>query len=263
MKKIIADARVDVFLICNCFRNGEQEGRYHSPEFTMLEYYTMGADYMDSLAITERLFAALYQAFPDAPRQAAPPFVRMTMEEAFIRYAHFSLEEALANGSLREKAAALGIDAPADAGDGIIYNLVFIHAVEPQLALEGPVALLDYPAIVPCLAKALPQKSACKQRWELYAGGVELANCYTEETKAEEVRAFFASEAAEKKAHGLVAHAVDADYWKMFLPVAGTDGDVLRYPECSGVALGMDRLIMLLCGKSDIAGVLPCAHAND
>jgi lysyl-tRNA synthetase class 2 len=112
---------------------------------------------------------------------------------------------------------------------------------------------------VPCLAKALPDKNSCKQRWELYAGGVELANCYTEETRAEEVRSFFMSEAAKKKAHGLVAHAVDAEYWKLFLPINGPCGDVLHYPKCSGVALGMDRLIMLLCGKPDIAGVFPCA----
>jgi len=103
------------------------------------------------------------------------------------------------------------------------------------------------------------------ERWELYARGIELANCFSEETRPEEVRRFFESEKAEKEKTALVHHRVDEDYWKLFAPLS--DGNLLSdgsefpnrnlFPECSGVAMGLDRLIMLLCGRSTIDGILP------
>ena len=94
------------------------------------------------------------------------------------------------------------------------------------------------------------------ERWELYLRGIELANCYSEETDPREVRNFFESEAEIKAATALVPHRVDRDYWKVFLPrrIGETD---LPFPRCSGVALGLDRLIMALTGRSSIDGVLP------
>jgi lysyl-tRNA synthetase class 2 len=105
---------------------------------------------------------------------------------------------------------------------------------------------------VPSLAK---KNSGGKtaERWELYAAGLELANCYTEETGAPEVRRFFEAEAAEKERKALVRHKVDKDYWKIFLPSPGGPS----FPPCSGVALGIDRLVMYLAGKSRIDAVLP------
>ena len=130
-----------------------------------------------------------------------------------------------------------------------LYDLIFIHAVEPRLKQERPVALLDYPAFVPCLARRSADGKTV-ERWELYWKGVELANCFTEETDAEQVRHFFESEAAAKEQQALVRHRTDHDYWKLFR-------DNPPFPPCSGVALGLDRLIMALCGRSSIDSVLP------
>jgi lysyl-tRNA synthetase class 2 len=111
---------------------------------------------------------------------------------------------------------------------------------------------MDYPAFVPCLAQnGGPQT---KQRWELYINGIELANCYSEETDPEEVRRFFGNETAEKEKTALVRHAVDGAYWQIFARDRA-------FPRCSGVAMGLDRLIMALCGKSSIDGVLPFANS--
>ena len=121
---------------------------------------------------------------------------------------------------------------------------------------DSPLAIVDYPAFVPCLAK----KSAggkTVERWELYVGGIELANCYSEETKPEEVRRFFASESAVKKKTALTPHRVDPDYWKLFLPKPGAHGRKQPFPPCSGVAMGLDRLVMALAGRSTIDGALP------
>ena len=242
MKKIIAQHRTSVFQICKCFRNGESSGFLHSPEFTMLEYYTMDADYLDSLALTKELFAFL----SEAGSGLSAPFERMTVAEAFARFAGFDLFAAAeTEGALEKEARRLGLEPPADMGTAQLYDLIFIAAVEPCLKQERPVALLDYPAFVPCLAKKNADNKTV-QRWELYYNGIELANCFTEETDAEQVRRFFESEAAAKERRALVKHRVDRACWQ---------GRAL--PPCSGVALGLDRLIMSLCGRSTIDSVLP------
>jgi lysyl-tRNA synthetase class 2 len=254
MKKLIASHRVNMYQICKCFRNGESSGFLHSPEFTMLEYYTMDADYLDSLAITEELFAELLRGPGSPPAGLAPPFERISVAEAFIRWAGFDLfEAARREGGMEAEARRLGIDPMPGLDTAGIYDLIFIHSVEPRLPRDHAAALTDYPAFVPCLAKKKGPGTGPKgevktvERWELYARGVELANCYSEETDPEEVRRFFESEAAEKEKTALVPHRRDPGFWKQFL----------SFPRCSGVALGVDRLIMTLLGKSNIDMVLP------
>ena len=282
MKKLIARHRASVYQICKCFRNGESTGRLHSPEFTMLEYYTMEADYRDSLALTEELFFRLLELCPQsaAPKSAQselcprshrsqsggtelrpsglrPPFLRLTMEEAFIRHAGFSLFDAVGQGTLAAEARKLGLDPPPDLDTPALYDLIFIHAVEPSLPRDRAVALMDYPAFVPCLA----QKSGdgrTVERWELYARGVELANCYSEETDPGEIRRYFDRERRKKNQTALVPHGIDEDYWKNFLPKAKSPfPDGQGFPPCSGVAMGLDRLLMVLMGRSGIDATLP------
>ncbi|MCL2191443.1 MAG: LysR family transcriptional regulator [Treponema sp.] len=242
MKKTIARHRVSVYQVCKCFRNGESSGFLHSPEFTMLEYYTMGADYMDSLALTEELLGFLSDG--GGPR---PPFERLTVAEAFARHAGFDLFDAVSReGGLLAEARRLGLDPAPGTETAVLYDLVFIHAVEPNLRRDRPVALLDYPAFVPCLASPSADGKTL-ERWELYHDGIELANCFSEETDAGRVRDFFESEAKRKEESALVRHRIDRDYWRRFLD----------FPRCSGVAMGLDRLIMALCGRSTIDAVLP------
>jgi lysyl-tRNA synthetase class 2 len=247
MKKIIARYKVNVYQICKCFRNGESSGHLHSCEFTMLEYYTMNANYMDSLALTEELFAYLAHAIPAAPAALALPFERITVAEAFNRYAGFDLFAAAEKeGELEQEARRLGLDPPPGLETPALYDLIFIHAVEPKLQAEKPVALLDYPAFVPCLAKK-SRDDRTVERWELYYNGIELANCFSEETDPQEVKDFFINESKAKEKSALVRHRIDNDYWKIFQ----------NSGKCSGVAMGLDRLIMALTGKSGIEMVLP------
>jgi len=285
MKRLIAQHRTNIYQICKCFRNGESMGRWHSPEFTMLEYYTIEAGYLDSLELTEELFRFLLEGNsnePDPSCSLAPPFIRLTVEEAFSRWAGFDLFKASRrDGAMEEEARRLGLDPMPGLSTQELYDLIFIHTVEQKLRMERPVVLMDYPAFVPCLAKKgsgdgkscddagrkscdeAGKKSGCEtvERWELYAGGVELANCFTEETNAGEVRGFFENEKARKEKSALVRHRVDDDYWKIFLGEELSNKKTIPmkngFPPCSGVAMGLDRLIMLLCGRSSIDGVLP------
>ncbi|WP_010258080.1 EF-P lysine aminoacylase GenX [Treponema primitia] len=257
MKKIIARHRTSVYQICKCFRNGESTGHLHSPEFTMLEYYTMGADYLDSLTLTEELFASLLgdSAKTGYAGQTClrPPFLRITMEEAFSRWAGFSLYDAAEKGTLATEARKLGLTPPTELDTPALYDLIFIHAVEPALPKDKAVVITDYPAFVPCLAQKSPDHRTV-ERWELYVRGIELANCYSEETDPEQVRRYFEREGALKNRDSLVPHRIDGDYWQHFLP---TSGEASGFPQCSGVALGLDRLVMALTGRSSIDSVLP------
>ena len=269
MKKIISQHKTDVYQICKCFRNGESEGRIHSSEFTMLEYYTMNIGYLESLTITEELIAYLLdkgegrrekrefsneqltmdngQVLIDREQKKEDilPFERITVAQVFEKYAGFDLFEAAKDNRIMEREARrLGLDPPSEMTIPELYDLIFIHAVEPHLSIGKPVFLLDYPAFVPCLAK---NNGQTVERWELYWNGIELANCFTEEANPQQVKEFFISEAAEKERYAIVKHKVDHDYWKVF------DG----FPKCSGVAMGLDRLIMALTERKTIDGVLP------
>jgi len=247
MKRLLARHRTSIYQICKCFRNSESSGRQHNPEFTMLEYYTVGADYIDSLKITEELFGELSASI--RAEQLAPPFIRLTVEEAFRRWAGFDLYKAASEpDAMKAEASRLGLNPAPGLSVQELYDLIFIHTVEPELDMERPVALLDYPAFVPCLARKNPDNKTV-QRWELYCRNAELANCFTEETNADEVRSFIEGEKAKKEKDATVRHVVDDDYWKIFTG----DGN----KNWSGVAMGLDRLIMLLCGRSNIDAILP------
>lgn len=270
MKRLIAALRRDgepwgerrdpagIYQICRCFRNGESSGRYHSPEFTMLEYYTLDADYRDSIGITEDLITRL---LPLAGRETGgagslrPPFTRISVEDAFARWAGIDLYRAAAlPGGLEAEARRLGLDPAPGLDRGTLYDLIFVDRVEPALPKDRPVVLTDYPAFVPCLAR---KNGATVERWELYARGIELANCYTEETDPRAVREFFEAEAAARERSALVRHRVDRDYWKIFQPSGdGGTPDDPGFPPCSGVAMGLDRLLMTLTGAAVIDQVL-------
>ncbi len=259
LKQLIAGGSGNIFSISRSFRNSEQSGRQHNPEFSMLEWYTMGADYMQSISTAEAMIDNLIASGrvaniqPEAAARVAPPFERISMTEAFSRWADFDLsghctgrlsaEEELRQ--LHELAARFGLSPSADSSWEELFNLVFVHQIEPSLPEEKAVVIYNYPAGIPALAKPAAEPGRL-ERWELYSGGTELANCYSEETGYERVRSFFDDESAAKKA-ALVAVKSDYDWCNMYRK---------GFPECSGTALGLDRLMMLLSGSRSLGGVI-------
>ncbi|MGP1594430.1 MAG: amino acid--tRNA ligase-related protein [Treponema sp.] len=261
IKPVIAQHRRSVFQLSKCYRNCESTGHIHNPEFTMLEYYTMEADYRRSITITEQLLQSIAEAVAQQPRAdpalcaaASQPFLQLTMDEAFSRYAGFSLAEADTE-MLAAQAVRQGLGTPEHfqnwAWDDL-YELLLVHCVEPALPADVPVALLDYPARVPCLAA---ERSECrtaadgkkiiwntKERWEVYLRGVELANCYTEERNAAAVDSYFSAESAVKAHTAVVLHRTVENFGTV----------CAKMPPCSGVAMGFDRLIMLLAGAKTL-----------
>ncbi len=253
MKRLLAGGTGNIFQIGHAFRNSESLGNQHSPEFTMLEWYTVDATYQDSIQTTEELIRTLVE-LELAELQAAgevylsrllPPFVRLSMAEAFRIHARVNLEECIEAEELTEEARKLGLTPRDDDSWQELFNRIFLTFVEPNIGRERPTVITDFPAQVATLARAIPE-TPWSERWELYMEGRETANCYTEETDPEAVRRFFDSETAEKET-ALVKVEIDEDFPELF-----TRG----FPACSGVALGVDRLIMALTGAPDIKGVI-------
>ncbi len=242
MKRIIAQTHENVFQLCKAFRNAESIGRLHNPEFTMLEYYTIGANSSDNIELTEALFATLVSE--DTPKEAKPPFRRMTMTEAFWEMAALDLDTLHDKDAIKEALKQKGLVIPEGSPWEDLFNVLFLSCVEPRLPKDQPLVLDEYPKEIECLARDIPGTQN-KERWELYVAGVEVANCYTEMATRENVAAYFASQ-TEKKRTALVPHNVDPSYPELFSD----------FPPCSGVAIGFDRLCMGLLGLSDISDVL-------
>ena len=249
MKKIIAATHRSVYQFSHCFRNSEQIGDYHNPEFTMLEYYTVDVDEQDSIEITERLFAQT--ALPSTVDSLLPPFRRMTVAEACKRYAGVDLDAVQSMNKIREAAISLGLQLPsAPERWEDTFNRIFLNFVEPNLPQDKPLVLEDYPVQIECLAKR-KENSPYKRRWELYAHNVELANCYAEETDATVIRQYYEEQyrllCAERANTAKVIPDIDPFFADIFEQ---------NYPKCSGVALGFDRLLMLQMGRKNLRGVI-------
>jgi lysyl-tRNA synthetase class 2 len=213
----------------------------------MLEYYTVDADGDDSIAITIELLRAL--------GIAAEPLI-LTMEEAFQRYAGCPLQlldvpEGVsdATGERVERGAWETVDEAHAQSEREAweeqFQRDFLTLVEPELPRDRPVFLTRYPAAVPTLARTIPG-TPWADRWELYLGGIEVANCFGEETSPERIRSFFRSQQDHKERDAVVVHPIDDAY-------LGTDAPL---PRCSGVALGVDRLCMYLLEVDDIERVI-------
>jgi elongation factor P--(R)-beta-lysine ligase len=243
MKRLLARGSGSIFQICKSFRNFEALGRHHNPEFTMLEWYTVGADYMQSADVMESLLGRLAESMPGAAELAAP-CVRLSMNQAFGSLAGVDLERLQDRDALLGAVRGLGADPAGDETWEQLFNRLLVSRVEPALPRGRPVLLTDWPSAVPTLARA---RGAVAERWELYIDGVEVANCFTEETDGDCLARLFEHEAA-RKSGCRVPHPVDRELLGFF------DG---RFPPCSGVALGMDRLFMLCCGLHHIDGVIP------
>ncbi|MBB6478380.1 EF-P lysine aminoacylase EpmA [Spirochaeta isovalerica] len=248
MKKLLSMGSGDIFQICKSFRNSEQSGRQHNSEFTMLEWYKTGFGYLDNIQETEELFHFLTDE--NSPGNIKPPFARMSMEEAFIRYAGFSLEAHYEREQLYSQCLKLDLGPEEDESWEVLFNRIFIDRVEPNLPQEKPLVLYNYPSRIKTLAKEI-DGTLWSERWELYAGGMELANCFSEENDRKKIRDYYAEEKALKDALSPVSHKVDENFHEFFGK---------GFPRCSGVAMGVDRLIMLLTGERSIGGVILFPH---
>ncbi|MDR2550626.1 MAG: EF-P lysine aminoacylase GenX [Desulfobulbus sp.] len=243
MKRLLAGGCERIFQICHCFRK-EECGRLHQAEFTMLEWYHKGWNYFDLMRQCEELIGWVVRKIPgcagltDGDRlrwqgaevALAPPWERLTVAEAFQRYAAVSATDALR----------------ADRFDEIL-----VVEVEPNLGRTRPVFLYDYPVELGSLARRSRNNPAVAERFELYVAGVELANGFSELTDPLEQRQRFQRAIEQIQEGGKTAEMPERLL-----------ADLSRLGEVAGIALGVDRLCMLLLGHKDIAQTAPLIFAE-
>ena len=240
MKRLLAEGFKKIWQLGPCFRRGER-GRLHNSEFTMLEWYRADADYIDILADTKSLVAFVASEVLGSPPVRAseePPhggatrntdtiFYNSQRIELLPRWQVFTVSEAFLQFAKWD---------PAKNWDEDRFNLDLVEKVEPQLPRDVPVILKDYPAPAAALARKKPGNPAVAERWELYLGGIEIANAYSELTDPAEQRARFAESARAREKNGKEIYPLD----EKFLLALET------MPPSGGIALGVDRLVMLL-----------------
>ena len=245
MKRLLADGAGPIFQICKVFRNGEVSPT-HNPEFTMLEFYRPNADYRAIMNDLEATLAAAAAALGRPSPFGHRPYERVTVQEALQRETGVDLREAADAAALSAAARRVGVRTePGDGFDDVFFRL-FLERVEPRLGRDRPAFLIDYPASMAALARLSPQDPSVAERFELYAQGLELANGFSELTDPLEQRRRLEEERELRRARGRRAYPLD----ETFLEAVG------RMPPSGGVALGLDRVLMLLLGAERIEDVL-------
>jgi len=257
-KKLLAAGEERLFTLARVFRNGERSALHH-PEFTMLEWYRAHETYealMDDCAAllastaeatgAGRLRFRGYEADPFAPPE------RLTVPESFERFAGIDLMASIApdgttdRDALWHAARAAGIRVAQDDIWADVFTRVMVEKVEPRLGMGRATILCDYPISEAALARPKPGEPRLAERFELYACGVELANAFGELTDAAEQRRRFEAWMDEKQRIYGERYPIDEDFLSALAVM----------PEASGIALGVDRLAMLLTGAERIEQVL-------
>ena len=256
-KKLLAAGEKRVVSFARVFRNRER-GALHHPEFTMVEWYRTDATYevlMDDctaiLCETARATGAREFRFRDKSIDPYSPPERLTVADAFKRYAGVDLLASVDKGegdraALAAEATRIGIATAPNDTWGDIFSRILSERVDPQLGLGRATVLFEYPLPLAALARPKPGNAKTAERFELYACGVELANAFGELTNVVEQRTRFETAMSEKqRIHG-ERYPVDEDF------LAALE----QMPPASGIALGLDRLVMLATGAQRIDQVI-------
>lgn len=280
MKKLVSAGVGNIFQICKSFRNGEGLSSRHNPEFTILEWYRTNADYKDVMTDFEKMMLHIIgfvksgekkksqnddwqltdeTAKNDLKKQSlmyqgknyniSTPFPKMTVYEAFEKYVGLSnKEELLSKEALAKIALEKNYQVNSDSTWEEIYNQIFLNEIEPKLAkLDTPVIIYDYPTSQAALSKKKKDDPRFAERFEVYMAGLELGNAFSELTDAKEQKERFLDELTLRKKLGKTEYGLDEDYIESLRS---------GMPETGGIAVGLDRLIMLFADATSIEEVM-------
>jgi len=227
MKRLLAAGSGCIYQICKAFRANE-EGQRHNPEFTMLEWYRIGFDH-------HRLMNEIDDFLQHVLKM--PPTQRMSYAQLFQHYLHldifYSPDEVLRNCIQQ----AGWMNAPVERLDrDTCLQLLMSHAIEPQLGFDAPLFVYDFPSSQAALARLSHTQPCVAERFELYIQGIEIANGFHELTDADEQKQRFLRDQVKRREHNQPIPNIDPRF------LAALENGL---PDCAGVALGIDRLIML------------------
>ncbi len=243
MKRLLACGSGDIYQITKAFRQDEV-GAHHNPEFTMLEWYRLGFDHHALMDEMDELLQLILKT---------PPAIRLSYAALFEKYCGINPHEASVE-ALKECAHHVRINFHQDSTDRDLWlNLLMSHHIEPQLNQAAPTFVYDFPASQAALARIAPGNPPTAARFEVYFKGIELANGFHELQDPAQQRARFEANLATRKAQALPLLPID-EYFLAALQAG--------LPDCAGVALGLDRVIMLAMQQERISHVLSFDWTN-
>ena len=248
MKRLLAAGSGDIYQICRVFRDDEL-GRWHQPEFTLLEWYRLGWDERRLMAeVAELIEAALAAATPaGSPRRRVVQLTYAAAVEPVLG--------APPNAPTAELVRALeqaGVEVPAGLGHDAVLDLAFGTVVLARFDAHALTFVYDYPASQAALARLKPTSPPVAARFEVFCGGIELANGFHELADPIEQRRRFAADIATRGALGRHSPPLDEDFLR----------SLESLPDCAGVALGFDRLVALATGQDNVAAAIGFAHGR-
>ena len=256
LKRLIVGGFEKVFELNRVFRN-EGISTKHNPEFTILELYQAYADYYDMMTVTEDLFAGTAQRLLNTTKitygeyeiDLTPPFKRQTMYDAVKEYAGLSDDDLSSIENAKKAAKAIGVELKKDKTLGDIINELFEEKAEKNLI--QPTFIMDYPIEISPLAKKKRDNDKLVERFEMFIGGREMVNAFSELNDPEDQRDRFNKQLDDRKSGDAEAHEMDEDYIQ-----------ALSYglPPTGGLGIGVDRLIMLLTNSPSIRDVILFPH---
>ena len=236
MKRLLAAGSGPIYQICRAFRDGEA-GRRHNPEFTILEWYRPGWDHHLLMDEVDELLAATLGGRAGE---------RLSSAEAFERYAGIDPHRE-SDAELRDRVRRFGVPSADELARDDLLDLVLTHLIEPKLGHCQPTFIHEYPASQAALARIRAGDPPLAERFEVFVEGVEIANGYHELTDPGEQRRRFEADLEARRRLGLPEVPIDER-----LLTALEHG----LPECAGVALGIDRLLMVAAGTRVLSDVV-------
>ena len=243
MKRLLAAGSGDIYQLCRVYRDGEL-GRWHQPEFTLLEWYRVGWDEVALMTEVDELLTSLLT--PHRPRSST---TRLSYHEAFHRY--LDIDPGDDFGALTERLGSLGVNVPQGLDHDGLLDLALSTAIAPRFDPDSITFIFDYPASQAALARIKTTSPPVAARFEAFSGGLELANGYFELIDANEQQSRFEAEQERRRKAGLPVPPVDEE-----LLAALAHG----LPACSGVAVGVDRLVAVAAGLNDVAVTISFPH---
>lgn len=255
LKKMLASGFDKLYEITKAFRQEESFGGLHNPEFTILEWYRTKANYKDIMKDTENLINFLvkklykreYFFYQGIKIDVSLPFKRISLKDAFLKYSGIDLDKTKSLNYFRKKVKEKGYKIPKNVDENYLFYLIFLNEIEPNLNKTKPTFIYDYPIYQKALAKRKKDNPFYVERFELFIGGLEIANAFSELLDYKEQYQRLKEEQKLRKKMKKEFIEIDKDFIK-----------ALRsgIPPTGGIALGIDRLEMLLLDIKDINELL-------
>ncbi len=256
MKKMLSAGFNKIYFLGKTFRDFESFGGIHNPEFTMIEWYRKNVDFTKIMDDSEKLFKFISKELKKSKFKFGDKdlfdfinqkWQRVSVKQLFKRYLKVNLDDYLTTAKIEKLCLAQKIKCSKGERFEEIFYRIFLEKIEPYLGFDKPTIVYNYPSAMAALSRLSVKDSRYAERFEIYFRGVELANAYSELTDHQEQKSRLLSEKEIRTNKGQLVYDLDKDFLEALQ---------LKLPPCAGIALGVDRLMMIFLDCQEINNVL-------